>query len=198
MAYLGIDVAVGDEEVLVLVVVVIEETRAKGQVGQARLGETSHSAGHGKGAVAAIAVEGVVIVLKMGHQKIAKPVAVVVSIGNAHARLCYPLGTESRARGDAHFAEGVALVAVEEVGRGVVGHVQVWIAVAVVVAKECAESVGRLGLFDVGLAGDIAEGSVAFVAVEGVLCAGEAERAGEYEDALPHSAPRRYALGCKL
>ena len=126
MSHLGIDVAVGDEEVLVLVVVVIEKTRAKGQVGQARLGEAGRSAGHGKGPVAAIAVQGVVVVLKVGDQKVAVAVAIAVPIRDAHAGLRPALGTESGTSLHADVAElAVSFVPIEKIGGRVIGHVEV-------------------------------------------------------------------------
>ncbi len=70
MADLWVDVSVGDEEVEVPVVVVVEEVGAEGQAGKARLGEARVGAGHGEAAVAPVAVEGVVIVFEMRDEKI--------------------------------------------------------------------------------------------------------------------------------
>ena len=166
---------------------------------QARFGEAGRGANHGEAAVALIAIEGVVVVLKVGDQQVAIAIAIVVPIRDAHASLCAPLGTEGGSGLHADVAElAVAFVPIEKVGCRVIGHIEIWISVVVVVAKKGAQAVGRRELAGLGLAGDVAELAIALVPVEDILRPGEAEWSGEHEDSLPHAASGRNALGRKL
>ena len=61
---------------------------------QARRGEAGGSARHGEATVSHILVEGVVVVLEMGHEQIAVAVHVVVVVGDAHAGLCTALAAK--------------------------------------------------------------------------------------------------------
>ena len=58
---------------------------------QARLGEAGCGANHCETAVALVAIEGVVVVLKVGDQQVAIAIAIVVPISDAHASLCASL-----------------------------------------------------------------------------------------------------------
>ena len=75
----------------------------------------------------------------MGDEEVGEAVLIVVAVGDSHAGLGDALTAEGCGRFDRHIGELlVALVAEEEIGRRVVGDVEVRVAVLVVVAKKSA------------------------------------------------------------
>ena len=132
------DYVIGHVQVEVAVLVVVEKRRARAE---AIAGNPSLRGDHGKGPIAAIAIERVGPVV--GHIEIALPVAVVIPHSHPHA----PTGIFDA--GDPRH-KGPAVVAIEHIARphAIVGvgraidHVQVEVAISVAVEKRRAAAGG--------------------------------------------------------
>ena len=129
--HLGIDVAVGDQDVEPAIVVDIDEAHTPAQ--QPGIHAQSRLVGAVvEGAVAEIHEEGVGIAGEIGLHNVEHAVAVVVADGNAHAGLRLAVGRVGHARLDGLILEGaVFLVHVVGGGGRVVGHVDIGPAVVV-------------------------------------------------------------------
>ena len=77
----------------------------------------------------------------------------------------------------------VAFVHIEIVGRGVIGHQQVRLAVAIHIHKQSAESVVSVGIVDAQLFAHIGKGPVSVVMKQMVVFALQAARAAHHLDA---------------
>ena len=82
------------------------------------------------------------------------------------------------------FEGAVALVDVEIVGLGVVGHQQVGLAVVVHVDKDGGEAVVSAGIGDAGFHADVGKGAVAVVVEEVVGLALQSARAAHHGNAV--------------
>ena len=129
--------------------------------------------GVGEGAVAPVGVEGVDVVGEVGDEEIEVAVAVVVPRVDAHARLGAAVLAVGQTRGGADFAEAEsALVAEEEVRLGVVGHVDVGVAVGVEIGEHHPEARQAVP-GDPGRVPGRREPAAAEIAVEAVGLAGD-------------------------
>ena len=108
---------------------------AKTKVVQAEVSEASLEADFGvKRAI--VAIQPVVFQLVVGDEEVEIAVLVYVASIDAHARLASPVRTERSPSQQAGLGEGaIALIDVVEIGRQVVGYVQVRVAVPIVVAS---------------------------------------------------------------
>ena len=160
--------SVGDKEVLPAVIVVIEEVGAppqEAQAGQAQSGGAAHVP---ESVASQVPVKGVVVRGEVGDVDVESSVPVVVAEGDPHAGLSLPVLVEGHGRHQSPFIEGsVSPIAEEKVGHGIVGHVEVAVAVAVVVAPDGAHPVGSRRVH-AGRLGGFPEGAVAVAQVEGV------------------------------
>ena len=84
---LRIHVAIGHPQIEVAIVVIVEKTRAKSHVRPPRTRQGSFRANIRKGAIAFVAIEGIVLVFKMRGEQIGMAVVVVVAPSYPHARL---------------------------------------------------------------------------------------------------------------
>ena len=138
---LGVDVAVGGEEVEPAVVVVVEEGGAPAEEGNGGFGDAELVADVGEVAVAVVVVEDLVVVGEGGVVEVDAAVVEVVAGGDAHAGGFAAAFVEGVTAGVACVFEGaVALVEVEVVGGTVVRDEEVWLAVAVDVDEEGGEA----------------------------------------------------------
>ena len=116
---------------------------------------------------AQVAIEGVVVVGKVGDEDVQQPIVVVVGEIDAHAALGDAVVGISGSGKQADLGKGpVPLVLEHEVGHLIVGHVEVQVPVVVVVGPHHPESVGGLHTPHSGLLGHILEDALAVVAVE--------------------------------
>ena len=138
---LRVDVAVGDDEVEVPVVVEIGEGRSPLQRAIGRGADAAGPRNVLEDAVAQAAVERGEILGEVGGEEVEDAVAVDVADGEPHAGLGGPVGVEGAPlpRGDLR-EDALPLVAIEVVRVGVVGDVEVDAAVAVVVGGAHARS----------------------------------------------------------
>jgi hypothetical protein len=156
LVHLRVDVAVDHEEVEPAVVVVVEKAVAPADKGNGGLGDSGLVADVGKARVAVVVVEHLIVVAKVGDEKIEQAVVLVVARGNAHGGDLAAVLVQREARRVALVVEGaVALVDVEKVGLGVVAHQQVGLAVAVERGKDGGEAVVVFLVFDAGLHGRV-------------------------------------------
>ena len=128
----AVDVAVGDDDVLPAVVVVVEEGVAPAEEGDGWLSDAHLVADVGEVGVAVVAVERVVVVGEGGVVEVEKAVVLVVADGDAHGGGLAAVLVEGVTGGVAGVFEGaVAFVDVEIVGGGVVADEEVGLAVVV-------------------------------------------------------------------
>ena len=121
----------------------------------------------------------------MGDEKVEIAIVVVVARGHAHTGLFLAIGTVAGTRGQGDIFEApVAQVAQQQIGIGVVGHVQIQISIAIAIDKYGLEPVVRHRV-NADLSGNILKGAVAPVAVERVLLSLIGVGALEYLDPLP-------------
>ncbi len=129
-----------------------------------------------------VVVEVLGVVGKVALHQVSPAVVVVVGEVRAHARLLLALAAVGNSRLHADVGEGaVAVVVVKRAGRGIVGHVDVGPAVAVIIAPHHAQTVILAGV-DPGALGDVGEGSITIVVEEEVAPPGQAARAAEGRD----------------
>ena len=147
LVHLGIDMAVDDQQILPAIIVVVEEAIAEADKGNGRLGDAGLVAHVGKIPVTVVLEQNVIVVGKVGVDDIETAVVQVIAGGNAHVRNLAPALVERIAAHIAVVLEGsIALVDVEIVGRGVISHQQVGLAIVIHVGKERAQSVISVGI----------------------------------------------------
>ena len=133
---LRIDVAVSDENVRPTVVVIIEKASAPAQVFQveAKFGVERPEA---ERPVALIAVEVRYVVFEVGLENIEPPIGVVVPGGYTHSGLLAPVLVIPDTRLYAALVKGsVTVIAKEEAGRRITGHVNIGPAAILEVARQ--------------------------------------------------------------
>ena len=136
---------VGHKEVFSPVEVGIEKHRAEADVDRTDGGDARHPAGMLKGRPAKVAVEAETLALKVGHPEVGQPVEIGVADIGAHAALRLTGFAEGDAGDETTLGEGaVATVAVEPVGRGVVGDVEIGVAIEVDVGRHRPEPLAPL------------------------------------------------------
>ncbi len=173
-ADVGIDVAVGDEEVQPAVEVGVEEGDAPAHRLEAGRGQARGAAHVLEEPVAQVPVEGLGVVGEGGEHEVQPAVVVVVAGVHPHPRLGPPLRVDGDAAQEADALEpAVPAVVVEEVGGRVVGHEEVDPAVVVVVGGEDAEAVAPRRVREAVGVGGFHEGAVAAVLEEQVGFAGQ-------------------------
>ena len=141
----GLDVAVGEKQIGVSVVVDVDEIGPKGE---GLIGRPAQSAR--RGAVFKSASPGIVqqptgLPLKIAHPEVEATVAIVVGPIGAHSRLWDPVGTGRDAGRDSDFGKSGAVVAEQEIRLVVIGDVEIEVAVVVVVGKSHAELAAFFG-----------------------------------------------------
>ncbi len=172
---LRIDVAIGDQDVLPAIVVVIEKGVAESEERNGSLAETDVVAEIGEVGVAVVVVERVVGIAEGGVVNIELACVLIVADGEPHgSRLQAGLIERKSRRITVIFKRAVALVDVEIVGCGVVGHKQVQLAIVIDVGEHRAQPViaGLVG--HSGLHAYVGEGAVAVVVEEMIAFAGQA------------------------
>ena len=120
---LRIHVAVGHQQIEISIVVIVEKARTKTHVRPSHARQGSFRADIRKGAIAVVAIEGVVLVCKMRGEQIGASVVVVVAPSYPHARLdlsSAAIGQAGRKRAVSKAA--IAAIAIKKVRAGVVGH----------------------------------------------------------------------------
>ncbi|HEU4401055.1 MAG TPA: hypothetical protein VFT43_03015 [Candidatus Polarisedimenticolia bacterium] len=138
------DVAVGDEQVEMAVVVGIEEEGPEAESQERRAAHPRAEGAVREDAAAVVVVELVGLLRQVGHEEVEAAVVVVVGHVGPHAGLRQAVLGERHAGQLADLLEGaVAAVAPEEVRRVVVGDVEVLVAVVVVVAPDDPEPLAR-------------------------------------------------------
>ena len=192
---LRVDVAVGDEEVRVAVVVDVGEHGSPAE-GVGVDGKAGGVGLVGESAVGLGTVKGGGVVGEVGLEEIEAAVGVVVGGGGAHAGLLAAVLVEGGTDVGGDVGEGaVVIVAIEDGRGGVAGDVDVGPAVFVVVEGGDGEAVVAVGALDAGGLADVFEFSVAEIVEESVGGVGKAARAAHDGDALPHAAGAGARLG---
>ena len=126
-----------------------------------------------EGPVSPVGVEGVDVVGEVGDEEVEIPVAVVVPRVNAHARLGAAVLAVGQPGGGADLAEPeFSLVAEQEIGLGVVGHVDVGISVGIEIGEHDSESRQAVA-GDAGPLPGLREAAPAQVAIQPVRLAGD-------------------------
>ena len=135
------------------------------KTGQAQSGGTGHVP---EEVPSQVPVQGVVVRREIGHVQVEASVPVVVADGHPHAGLGLSVLVEGHGGYQPPFLEGsVSPIAEEEVGHGIVGHVEVAVAVTIVVAPDGAHPVGGWCVHT-GRLGGLPEGAVAVAQIERV------------------------------
>src|SRR5579872_3263542 len=196
--YLGIDVAVGENQIGPAVIVEVEKHRAPAQIlgVQAQAGSES---GVGEGAVAIVVVERRRIVGEVGFEDVEAAIAVVVGDGCAHAGLLAAVFVEGGAGGDGYIGESaVAIVAIQNARRAVAGYVNVGPAVIIVVKGRDAQCIMAIGLVDVSFGSDVLKRAIAAVVVKNIFRGRQASRAAHLRRPFPdaRSSLSRGGGGC--
>ena len=184
LVHLGIDVAVGEEDVEPAVVVEVDEPGAPAEPSRVE----AEAAGERPVLAEAVTEVGVQRRRVAGEVRlddVEGAVAIVVADADAHAGLRLAVLAVGAAGADADVRErAVVVVAIERARVRIVRHVDVGPAIVVEVERADAEAVGAAGLEDAGALRDVLEGAVALVAVEHVGAAGQPGRTARDRDAL--------------
>ena len=184
--------AVGHHQIEVAVVVEVGESSAPGE-GPEGGGTDPAALRHVlEEAVAQAKIEGREVLGEVGGEQVEHAVAVHVAHGEAHAGLGGAVLVEPGARPRRDFLEdAVPLVAIEVVGVGVVGHVEIGAPVVAKVGGPHAEAEAQAAVRHSRLGGGVHEAPAALVPEEMVGCALETERAHRH---LLETAPGEGAL----
>src|SRR5205085_7227958 len=160
----GVDVTVGDDNILPPVAVEVHEGRAPAEKRNRRLAESRLESYVGEVAFAIVVVERVRVVGEVRDVEVYEAVVVVVTDGDAHARLLAPVLVKGHARRVADLLEGsVALVEIELLRSGVVDDDEVEQVVFVDVHEGGGEAVVTLLVARARLVGNILERAVRFL-----------------------------------
>ena len=185
---------VAHEQIEMPVVVRVEKPRAKTKVVQAEVAEAGLEADlRVKRAV--VAIQPVVFQLVVGDEQVKVAILVYVAGIDAHTRLASPVCAQRGPGHQAGLGKGaIALVDVVEIGRQVVGYVEVGVAIPVEVARHRAQPIA--GVLNTRLRANCGKDAVALVAVENVLGRRELPRvAVEAQPQVLATAPRLFAQG---
>ena len=181
---LGVEVAVGDEKIEPAVVVVVEEGGAEAEQWPHDAVEAGTSRDIGEQPVTFVAIEGVYVFGEIGHEEIEITVVVVVAAVHPHAGLRSAIIRVGDPRSHADLDKvPVAVISVQLVGLGVVGHIDVQISVGI----EISERDPKAGISSVGyprLDAHIGESAVGIVPVQTVRLRGNPFRPVEHFQAL--------------
>ena len=190
-----LDVAVGLRQVEAAVVVRIERSEPKTENKASGCGKPSSSRPVTEQSLAMVVIERRRFAKEVGHGQIEPAVPVIVAAGHAHPRQVAAGGARRQPRRHALLDEAKAATVVEErVGRGIVGHEQINLAVLVEVGRDDSQA-PTLGVEDACLGSDINK-PAAVVAEDMVLCSLETVRiAVRILRALLAMARRR---GCRV
>ena len=134
----GLDMAVGEEQIGVSVVVDIDEIGPKGE-GLIRRSPQSAL----RGVVCESTRSGIVqqptgLPLEIAHAKVEATVAIIVGPIGAHARLWGTIGARRDASGDTDLGESGPVVAEQEIWLVVIGDIEIGVAVIIVVGESHA------------------------------------------------------------
>src|SRR5207249_8309283 len=129
-------VALGDQEILPTVIVVVEEAYAPSGVGHGDASDAGREAVVGESRVAVVLVEGVALVGKVRNDQIRPAVIIIVGEIDAHTGEGAAVAVDGDFGEEAHFFKGsVAFVVIEEFDHRVVGNEEINMAVAVVIGE---------------------------------------------------------------
>ena len=166
MLDIAFQVAIGDKQIAVAVVVGIEKARPPRQIGNRALAQPGEEGLIDKGAVAEVFVQGIGLPLKVGDEKVVVAVVVVVAHVNAHARFDVAVLVVRHAGQQCFFGKVAgAVVEIQEVQGLVVGQVEIGVAIEIHVAENHAEFLA-LGTAQPGGHRDVGKGAVALVPIQ--------------------------------
>ena len=181
LIHLGIDVAIDHHDVFPAIVVVVDKAVAPADKRNGHFCDPCLVGDFGKAAFPIVVVERLVVVGEIGDQQVDQAVVHVVAYGQAHGCDLAALVVQRKA-GDIAliFKRAVALINVEVVGLGVVGHQQIDFAVVIYIHKDRSESVVGVLVGDAGFLANVCKGSVAIVVEEMIRLALQTVRAAHY------------------
>ena len=112
-------------------------------------------------------IKGIGLFPEVGHQYVVVPIIIVIPKSNAHAPLQLAAFTIGGTYHPADFGKSpIAVILIEKVGTRIVGHIDVRIAIVVVIPTNHAETVEFLVIHDVCFLGHIREGPIPFIAIQ--------------------------------
>ena len=150
----------------------------------------------GEESLAVVVVQNVVVVGEVRDVQVVAPVVVVVAHGHAHVRLLVARLVEGGAGGVADVLErAVAAIAVEVVGRGVVGDEEIELAVVVVVEERDAEAVEAGGVRHARARAHVREAAAPVVVEEVVALALQPARSAHHGLAAVLAVGRARGVG---
>ena len=139
------DVPIGDHDVTPAVGIEIVDGRAETDEQATDVGDAIPTADMEEVAPSLVAVEGKPLALEVRHPQIGESVTVEVAEVDPHAPVGDPLVVEGRTTDQPHLREvATAVVDVEEVVGGVIGHVDVEVAIDVEIGQEHPEPLAIL------------------------------------------------------
>ncbi len=148
---------VSDEDIKPAVVVEVREAAAPAEIAAAE-SQAGCKGGVGESPVAVVSVEAARIIREIRLEDVQPAVAIVVARGGAHACLLAAVFVVSAPGGDGNVRESsVAIVVIEDAGRGIARHVDVGPAIAIKIAAQGGERVVSRSLQDSRLRGDVRE-----------------------------------------
>ena len=130
-----VDVAVGDVEIGVAIVVGVEEIDAKSQLVQAVGHYARGQRFVGKHPAARVVVQGVALPLEIGHRQVEEAIAIAVGHIHAHRPFGLAAGIVRHTSHQPYFHKATAVVAPEKIRGGVVALKQIGIAIEIVIDK---------------------------------------------------------------
>src|SRR5437764_5919887 len=162
----GIDVAIGNENVGPAVQIVVEEKTAKAESEQGSAADFRARGFVDEESFPFVVVEREHLVREIGDQEARKAGVIVVGGVHTHTGAGHAVFTESDSRDDGFFGEGaVAIVAIELVGLSVIRKQEIGPAVVVKIEHGDTESFRR-GIAETGFLGNVFKRTVAAIVPE--------------------------------
>src|SRR5229473_530442 len=185
--HLRIDMSVGQDEIWPAVIVKVKKHGAPAQI--LRVQTESRGVSHiRKNSFTVIAVQGRRVIGEVGLKNIQPPVTVVIRDSSSHTRLLAPIFVERHSSHDRNIGESaIAIVVIKNTWGAVASYVDIWPAIIVEVECGNAEGITAIGLVDVGLGGNIHEGSVTAILIQNILRARQTTWSAHHRHALPNA-----------
>ena len=132
----AVHVPVGDVQIQISIVVVVQKTRAEGQHAQGLFPQSGRKGHIAEQPTPIIPIQRIALPLEAGCEKVQIPVVVVVPEIRAHPRLPLPILVVRYSGSERYLRERpISVVPIQKIGHHIVGYKQVRIAVVVVIAE---------------------------------------------------------------
>ena len=169
--YSRIQVTVGHKKIQIAVVVIVQKTRAPAKRAVGRLHKTAPLTHIFEIGPLNIFIQRAVVKCEIGDKKIRISVVVIISRTHPHPGLRFPGSGKGKSCPEGHVRKcPVPVVAVIKIGIRIVGHIKIGPAVAIGIGCTDSVAVGKGGVCQSGLFGDVCERAIPIVAIKNIRC----------------------------